>query len=90
MFIYLNRHKIIYLSKWHKNITLTDHLKLQEFVDGEWLKNQDESNFFKKISSNETHFKLNVYINNQIFLVWGTENPRIIYKKPVHPQEATV
>ena len=69
----------------------TDHLQRRNFVN--WvLENQEvDDNFSHKIIfSDEAHFQLNGYVNKQNCRIWGTENPRVINEKPLHPQMATV
>ena len=49
-----------------------------------------DDNFVKKIIfSDEAHFQLNGYVNTQNCRIWGTENPRVICEKPMHPQRVT-
>ena len=40
----------------------------------------------KIILSNEAHFHIDGFINRQNCRVWGSENPRVISKKQMHPQ----
>ncbi|CAK1581307.1 unnamed protein product [Parnassius mnemosyne] len=35
--------------------------------------------------SDEAHFHLSGYVNCQSYRFWGTENPRVIHEKPLHP-----
>lgn len=47
--------------------------------------------FIKEIAfSDDVHFQLNGYVNKQIFRNLCTENPKIIYVKPLRPQWATI
>ena len=69
----------------------TDHLQRQEFVN--WmLENQgmDENFSMKLIFSDEAHFQLDGYVNKQNCRIWGAENPRVIYEKPLYAQLVTI
>ena len=44
----------------------------------------------KIILSNEAHFHIDGFINRQNCRVWGSENPRVISEKQMHPQRVTV
>ena len=39
--------------------------------------------------SDEAHFHLEGYVNKQNCRIWGSENPRIIIKKPLYLQRLT-
>lgn len=43
----------------------------------------------KIIMSDEAHFHLSGYVNKQNYRFWGTENPRVMHEKPLHPQKVT-
>jgi Helix-turn-helix domain (DUF4817) len=69
----------------------TDHGKRRQFV--EWiLEMQRENEGFTKriIFSDEAHFHLNGFVNKQNCRIWGSENPRVIKEKQMHPQRVTV
>lgn len=36
--------------------------------------------------TDEAHFDLSAYVNKQNFRICGSENPRFIVEKPLHPQ----
>ena len=42
------------------------------------------------LMSDEAHFHLNGMVNKQNFRYWATENPREIYKRPLHSPKVTV
>lgn len=42
------------------------------------------------IMSDEAHFHLNGFINKQNCRFWGTENPRELHQRQLHPQKCTV
>ena len=44
----------------------------------------------KIIFSDEGHFDLGGYVNNQNCYIWGTENPYAYIEKPTHPKRVTV
>ena len=44
----------------------------------------------KTIFSDEAHFDLGAYVNKQICLTWGTENPHAYIEKPTQPKRVTV
>ena len=51
----------------------------------------DDPDFMKKIiMTDEAHFHLSGYVNKQNFRIWGTENPRVIQQRPLHPLRVTV
>ena len=44
----------------------------------------------KVIFSDEVHFDLGNYVNNQNCHIWGTGNPHSYIEKPMHPKRVTV
>ena len=42
------------------------------------------------IFSDEAHFDLGGYVNEQNCHIWGTENPHTCIEKPTHPKRLTV
>ena len=44
----------------------------------------------KNIFSDEAHFDLGGYVNNQNCRIWGTENQQAYIEKPMHPKRFTV
>jgi hypothetical protein len=40
--------------------------------------------------SDEAHFCLNGFVNKQNCRFWGTENPRVIHQRQLHPLKCTV
>lgn len=44
----------------------------------------------KIIFSDEAHFHLDGYVNRQNYRFWGSENPRLVVEKSLHPQRVTV
>ena len=48
-----------------------------------------DAGFSSKIID-EAHFHLDGFINRQNCRVWGSENPRVINEKQMHPQGVTV
>ena len=44
----------------------------------------------KIIFSDEAHFDLGVYVNEQNYRIWGTENPHAYIEKPTHPKVVTI
>ncbi|EFN79524.1 hypothetical protein EAI_06736, partial [Harpegnathos saltator] len=44
----------------------------------------------KIIFSDEAHFHLDGLVNRQNCRIWGSENPRVIVEKQMHPQRVTV
>lgn len=68
-----------------------DHAQRREFV--EWIieHQQVDPDFSKKIIlSDEAHFHLDGFVNRQNCRIWGSENPRVIVEKQMHPQRVTV
>lgn len=69
----------------------TDHAQRREFTD--WILEQQEVNadFADKIIfSDEAHFHVDGCVNRQNCRIWGSENPRTIHEKAMHPQRVTV
>ena len=59
----------------------------------EWVLEQQalDGNFSNKICfSDEAHFTLGGYVNKQNCHVWGSENPQVIEKMPLHLEKVTV
>lgn len=69
----------------------TDHAQRRAFVDWALAQHQVDPDFSKKIFfSDEAHFQLNGYVNKQNCRIWGSENPRVIIEKSMHPPRVTV
>lgn len=69
----------------------TDHRQRREFV--RWVMEQQEVDIDfpdKIIFSDEAHFHLDGFVNKQNCRIWGTENPRVIQEKHIHPKRVTV
>ncbi|CAK9826872.1 hypothetical protein ANTRET_LOCUS4642 [Anthophora retusa] len=50
-----------------------------------------DNNFIHRlIMSDEAHFHLNGFVNRQNCRVWGTENPRAVHQRQLHPIKCTV
>ena len=51
-----------------------------------------DADFGKKkiIFSDEVHFDIGGYVNNQNYRIWGTENLHAYIEKPTHPKQVTV
>ena len=59
----------------------------------EWIINREkvDAGFSSKIILNdEAHFHLDGFVNRQNYRVWGSEKPRVISEKQMHPQRVTV
>lgn len=68
-----------------------DHHKRRIFADWVLQMHQNDPDFHRKIIfSDEAHFHLGGYVNKQNCRIWGSENPRMIVEKPLHPQRVTV
>ena len=53
----------------------------------------EDEDFGKKkkiIFSDEAHFDLGGYVNNQNYRIWGTQNPHAYIEKPTHPRRIIV
>lgn len=92
-------HKIVKLDlKFHPyKVQMVQQLKIrdryQRKVISELALNcleEDDDFLAKIISSDEAHFHLGGYINKQNCRIWGAENPKIIFEKPLHPERVTV
>ena len=69
----------------HAYIKKLTHSKRVTVQCGFW------SSFIKKIIfSDEAHFDLGGYVNNQNCRIWGTENPHAYIEKPTHPKRVAV
>ncbi|GFW40790.1 transposase [Trichonephila clavipes] len=42
------------------------------------------------LGSDEAHFWLNGYVNNQNCRIWSEANPQVYVKKPLHPEKLTI
>ncbi|GFW71069.1 hypothetical protein TNCV_191601 [Trichonephila clavipes] len=59
----------------------------------EWAQNEIAvvPDFHKRIlSSDEAHFWLNGYVNNQNCRIWSEANPQVYVETPLHPEKLTV
>lgn len=65
-----------------------DHEQRREFTN--WILEQPADFANKIIFSDEAHFHLDGFVNRQNCRIWGSENPRMIYQKAMHPQRVTV
>lgn len=54
------------------------------------LVDTNEIFFGKIIMTDEAHFDLSGFVNSQNCRFWGTENPRILHERPLHPLRVTV
>jgi hypothetical protein len=53
--------------------------------------NSADPEFFANVlMSDEAHFDLSGFINKQNSRFWGTENPRLVLQKSLHPKRVTV
>lgn len=66
----------------------TDHAQRREFTG--WILQQQGDFVPNIIFSDEAHFHLNGFVNRQNCRIWGSENPRIIQEKEMHPKRVTV
>lgn len=64
--------------------------RLQYAVRFQDIARGDPEFIHKLIMSDEAHFHLNGFINKQNCRIWGTENPRVIHQRELHPQKCTV
>ncbi|GFX54837.1 DUF4817 domain-containing protein [Trichonephila clavipes] len=72
---------------FHQN----DHQARRRFV--EWAENEIAvvPNFHKRILfSDEAHFWLNGYVNNQNCRIWSEANPQVYVETPLHTEKLTV
>ena len=47
-----------------------------------------DGNFWNKIFfSDEAHFTLVWYVDEQNCRIWGSENPQVIEERPLHPEK---
>ncbi|GFS98636.1 hypothetical protein TNCV_2987611 [Trichonephila clavipes] len=76
------------LSWWNSNFI---SYNLDIFV--EWAQNEIAvvPDFHKRILfSDEAHFWLNGYVNNQNCRIWSEANPQVYVETPLHPEKLTV
>ncbi|GFW91109.1 DDE_3 domain-containing protein [Trichonephila clavipes] len=67
-----------------------DHQARRRFV--EWARNEIAvfPDFHKRILfSDEAHFWLNGYVNEQICRIWSEANPQVYVETPLHPEKLT-
>ena len=51
---------------------------------------ENEEFHLKIIFSDEAHFWLNGFVNNQNMRYWSAKNPNVLLETPLHPQKVTV
>ncbi|GFW69211.1 uncharacterized protein TNCV_1819651 [Trichonephila clavipes] len=82
--------QVIY-SQFGLAIHQNDHQTRRRFV--EWAKNEIAvvPDFHKRILfSDEAHFWLNGYVNQQNCRIWSAANPQVYVETPLHPEKLTV
>ncbi|VEN59429.1 unnamed protein product [Callosobruchus maculatus] len=68
-----------------------DFRQRTEFAIGFQQLCREENDFLNRlIMSDEAHFHLNGFINKHNSRFWGTENPRVIHERELHPIKCTV
>ncbi|GFW53556.1 hypothetical protein TNCV_4814621 [Trichonephila clavipes] len=85
-----NSCQVIY-SQFGLAIHQNDHQARRRFV--EWAQNEIAvvPDFHKRILfSDEAHFWLNGYINQQNCRIWSEANPQVYVETPLHPEKLTV
>jgi transposase len=88
-------HKDLHMSAYKIQLTQhlqpPDHGRRRQFADWVVERLAADENFAKKIIfSDEAHFHLSGFVNKQNCRFWGTENPRIMQQREMHPLRATV
>ncbi|GFT74311.1 hypothetical protein TNCV_1307691 [Trichonephila clavipes] len=65
---------------------------LHESIRGELSLSDTKSKVgrFAGISSDEAHFWLNGYVNQQNCRIWSEANPQVYVETPLHPEKLTV
>ncbi|GFV81960.1 DUF4817 domain-containing protein [Trichonephila clavipes] len=82
--------QVIY-SQFGLAIHQNDHQARRRFI--EWAQNEIAvvPDFHKRILfSDEAHFWLNGYVNNQNCRIWSEANPQVYVETPLHPEKLTV
>ncbi|GFT79217.1 uncharacterized protein TNCV_2766481 [Trichonephila clavipes] len=82
--------QVIY-SQFGLAIHQNDHQARRRFV--EWAQNEIAvvPDFHKRILfSDEAHFWLNGYVNQQNCRIWSEANPQVYVETPLHPEKLTV
>ncbi|GFX04191.1 hypothetical protein TNCV_3973401 [Trichonephila clavipes] len=82
--------QVIY-SQFDLAIHQNDHQARRRFV--EWAQNEIAvvPDFHKRILfSDEAHFWLNGYVNQQNCRIWSEGNPQVYVETPLHPEKLTV
>ncbi|GFX31639.1 uncharacterized protein TNCV_4081631 [Trichonephila clavipes] len=86
----LNSCQVIY-SQFGLAIHQNDHQARRRLV--EWAQNEIAvvPDFHKRILfSDEAHFWLNGYVNEQNCRIWSEANPQVYVEIPLHPEKLTV
>ena len=89
--LHLDLHLCPYKDQLTKHLKPAYHSQRRIYV--EWVLEQQavDGNFSNKIFfSHEAHFTLGAYFKKQNCRIWGSENPQVIEKRPLHPQKVTV
>ena len=78
----------------HLDLQLMQQLKpadhCRRYVEGVLEQQVVNGNLRTKFSCDEAYFTLNGYINKQNYRIWGSGNPHIIEKRPLHSEKVTV
>ena len=87
--MHLDPHLYPYKVQLTQQLKPADHSQRRRYV--EWLLEQQavNRNFSNKIFfSDEAHFALGGYVNEQNCRIWGSENPQVIEESPSHPEKS--
>ena len=74
--------------KLTQELKLLDHLKRRNFSNWALTELEENEEFHRKIIfSDEAHFWLNGFINNQNMRYWSAKNPNVLLETPLYPQK---
>ncbi|CAK9799157.1 hypothetical protein ANTPLA_LOCUS1913 [Anthophora plagiata] len=86
-----NLHFYPYKIQLTQELKESDHKQRRDWSTKLIQLNVDDPNFWQKlIMSDEAHFDMNGFANKQNCRYWGSENPRIIQQRSLHPRRVTV
>lgn len=87
----LDLHAFPYKIQVAQQLLPRDHQQRLQYCHSLLNVNDNIDDFpHKLIMTDEAHFNLSGFVNKQNYRYWGTENPRILQERPLHPSRVTV
>ncbi|CAH2101163.1 unnamed protein product [Euphydryas editha] len=89
--LHLDLHLHPYQIQLTQELKPADHTMRRSYAD--WVLEQQRLDYdfsHRIFFSDEAHFMLGGYVNKQNCRIWGSENPKVTFERPLHPQKVTV